>query len=47
VRWLGSIVILAVPCDAVFKTIAPSIIKTALSVMTDAVLKVGLVLAGG
>ncbi len=46
-RWLSSIVILAVSCDAVFKTIASSIIGTALSVMTDAVLKVGLVLAGG
>lgn len=33
-------------CDAVLKTIAPSIIVTALAVMTDAVLKNGLVLAG-
>ncbi len=47
VRWLGNIVILAVPWDAAFTTVAPSIIGTALSVMTDAVRKVGLVLAGG
>ncbi len=47
-RWLGNIVILAVLCDVVCNgTAAPSITWTAMSATTDAVLKVGLVLADG